>query len=82
MRLEFSAYSGRAKGPHWFSVMKTTLNLVGPPVGDPQLPVQPLGMDALEELKDILAGLGYQVQRSTSALKQLINPGGEVCRFQ
>jgi dihydrodipicolinate synthase/N-acetylneuraminate lyase len=70
MRLEFSAYSGRAKGPHWFSVMKTTLNLVGPPVGDPQLPVQPLEMSALEELKEILSRLGYKVQRSTSALKQ------------
>jgi hypothetical protein len=58
----FSAYSGGAKGPHWFSVMKTTLNLVGPPVGDPQLPVQPLEMSALEELKEIPSRLGYKVQ--------------------
>ena len=42
MRLEFSAYSKRGDGPHWFSVMKTTLNMIGPPVGEPELPVQPL----------------------------------------
>jgi dihydrodipicolinate synthase/N-acetylneuraminate lyase len=61
MRLEFSAYSNRGRGPHWFSVMKTTLNLIGPPVGDPQLPVQPLEADRLDELISILNGLGYQV---------------------
>jgi len=61
MRLEFSAYSNRGQGPHWFSVMKATLNLVGPPVGDPQLPVQPLEADKLDELISILQGLGYQV---------------------
>jgi 4-hydroxy-tetrahydrodipicolinate synthase len=59
MRLEFSAYSHRGQGPHWFSVMKTTLNLIGPPVGDPQLPVQPLQADRLEELVRILRELGY-----------------------
>jgi 4-hydroxy-tetrahydrodipicolinate synthase len=62
MRLEFSAYSNRGQGPHWFSVMKTTLNLIGPPVGDPQLPVQPLQADRLDELTSILRGLGYQVR--------------------
>jgi len=62
MRLEFSAYSGRGYGPHWFSVMKTTLNLIGPPVGDPQPPVQPMGVAHLDELIGILKGLGYTVQ--------------------
>jgi dihydrodipicolinate synthase/N-acetylneuraminate lyase len=61
MRLEFSAYSNRGQGPHWFSVMKATLNLVGPPVGDPQLPVQPLEGETVDELISILKGLGYQV---------------------
>jgi dihydrodipicolinate synthase/N-acetylneuraminate lyase len=61
MRLEFSAYSGSGPGPHWFSVMKTTLNLIGPPVGDPQLPVQPMEGDRLDELIAILKGLGYKV---------------------
>ncbi len=61
MRLEFSAFSGRGQGPHWFSVMKTTLNLIGPPVGDPQLPVQPMQGDRLDELIGILKALGYQV---------------------
>jgi 4-hydroxy-tetrahydrodipicolinate synthase len=61
MRLEFSAYSGSGPGPHWFSVMKTTLNLIGPPVGDPQLPVRPVEGDRLDELIAILKGLGYKV---------------------
>ncbi len=61
MRLEFSAYSGRGHGPHWFSVMKATLNLIGPPVGDPELPVQPLEMKYHGELVRLLIELGYQV---------------------
>jgi dihydrodipicolinate synthase/N-acetylneuraminate lyase len=61
MRLEFSAFSNRGQGPQWFSVMKTTLNLIGPPVGDPQLPVQPMQADRMDELIGILKGLGYQV---------------------
>jgi 4-hydroxy-tetrahydrodipicolinate synthase len=61
MRLEFSAFSHHGQGPHWFSVMKTTLNLIGPPVGDPQLPLQPLQRDKLDELITILKGLGYEV---------------------
>jgi 4-hydroxy-tetrahydrodipicolinate synthase len=65
MRLEFSAYSGRGQGPHWFSVMKTTLNLIGPPVGDPQLPVQPMESERLDELIGILKGLGYEVHAKT-----------------
>jgi dihydrodipicolinate synthase/N-acetylneuraminate lyase len=62
MRLEFSAFSHHGQGPHWFSVMKTTLNLIGPPVGDPQMPLQPLQPDKLDELIRILKGLGYEVR--------------------
>jgi 4-hydroxy-tetrahydrodipicolinate synthase len=74
MRLEFSAFSGRGNGPHWFSVMKTTLNLIGPPVGDPQLPVQPMESKHLGELIEILEGLGYEVyqkeQGSSKGMKK------------
>jgi dihydrodipicolinate synthase/N-acetylneuraminate lyase len=62
MRLEFSAFSHHGQGAHWFSVMKTTLNLIGPPVGNPQLPVQPLQPERLDELIRILKGLGYEVR--------------------
>ena len=62
MRLEFSAYSQRGHGPHWFSVMKTTLNMIGPPVGDPELPVQPLEAKYHDELAELLTALGYQVR--------------------
>jgi len=61
MRLQFAAYSGRGGGPHWFSVMKTTLNLIGPPVGDPELPVQPLESRYHAELIALLKELGYNV---------------------
>jgi dihydrodipicolinate synthase/N-acetylneuraminate lyase len=70
MRLEFSAYSSPGSGPHWFSVMKTTLNLVGPPVGDPQLPVQPMGSQYLEELVAILKGLGYELRQQGQDLTE------------
>ena len=62
MRLEFSAYSQKGSGPHWFSVMKTTLNMIGPPVGDPELPVQPLESKYHAELAELLSTLGYQVR--------------------
>ena len=65
MRLEFSAYSKRADGPHWFSVMKTTLNMIGPPIGEPELPVQPLEQSYRRELEDLLQALGYSVHSST-----------------
>ncbi len=61
MRLEFSAYSKRGDGPHWFSVMKTTLNMIGPPVGEPELPVQPLEDIYRQRLEDLLVALGYSV---------------------
>lgn len=62
MRLEFSAYSKRGDGPHWFSVMKTTLNMIGPPVGEPELPVQPLEDIYRQRLEDLLVALGYSVR--------------------
>jgi 4-hydroxy-tetrahydrodipicolinate synthase len=61
MRLQFAAYSKRGAGPHWFSVMKTTLNLIGPPVGDPELPIQPLQEDYQAELIELLMALGYKM---------------------
>jgi dihydrodipicolinate synthase/N-acetylneuraminate lyase len=62
MRLQFAAYSKKGEGPHWFSVMKTVFNLIGPPVGDPQLPVQPLEEQYLAEITRLLSQLGYQVK--------------------
>lgn len=62
MRLQFSSYLSGGDGAHWFSVMKAALNMIGPPVGDPQPPVLPLR----EEFRPVLAGmlreLGYEVR--------------------
>jgi hypothetical protein len=42
--------------------MKATLNLIGPPVGDPQPPLEPLEFEYLGQLVNILANLGYRTQ--------------------
>jgi len=60
MRFQFSAYSNRGPGAHWFSAMKTTLNLIGPLVGDPLAPLAPLESMYREQLIEILTRLGYQ----------------------
>ena len=66
MRLQFSAYLGRGDGAHWFSVMKATLNLIGPPVGDPAPPVLPLEPEWKKQLIPMLRDLGYTVRGADS----------------
>ena len=66
MRLQFSAYLGRGDGAHWFSVMKATLNLIGPPVGDPAPPVLPLEAEWQKQLVPMLRNLGYAVRGADS----------------
>ena len=65
MRMQFAAYHSRGEGPHWFSIMKAALNLVGPPVGDPCPPVLPLEDRYRPQLAEILRQLGYAVQEPT-----------------
>ncbi len=62
MRLEFGAYSTGREGAHWFSVMKAAPNMIGPAVGDPELPVQPLEPEDRLALARILRQLGYEVR--------------------
>jgi 4-hydroxy-tetrahydrodipicolinate synthase len=61
MRMQFAAYHSRGEGPHWFSVMKAALNLIGPPVGDPCPPILPLEEPHRRHLATLLADLGYAV---------------------
>jgi 4-hydroxy-tetrahydrodipicolinate synthase len=61
MRLQFSAYLGGGDGVHWFSVMKAALNMIGPPVGDPEPPILPLPPQDRAILVDLLVSLGYRV---------------------
>lgn len=61
MRLQFSSYLAGGEGAHWFSVMKATLNLIGPPVGDPVPPVKPLPEKFRAVLGKLLRELGYTV---------------------
>jgi len=60
MRMQFSSYHQRGEGSHWFSVMKATLNQIGPPVGDPAPPVLPLPEPYHAPLRAILTALGYE----------------------
>lgn len=62
MRLQFSAYHSKGEGAHWFSVMKATLNMIGPFVGDPCPPVLPLPTSYRETLAENLRALGYQTK--------------------
>ncbi len=62
MRLQFQAYHAKGEGAHWFSTMKATLNMIGPPVGDPQPPVLPLPANIRPTLAGILRELGYTVR--------------------
>jgi len=59
MRMQFAAYHSKGEGAHWFSVMKATLNMIGPPVGDPEPPVLPLSRGDSETLAKALRDLGY-----------------------
>ena len=61
MRLQFSAYHSKGEGAHWFSVMKAALNMIGPPVGDPEPPVLPLPESYRLVLAGHLRNLGYAV---------------------
>ena len=62
MRLQFSAYHSKGEGAHWFSVMKASLNMIGPFVGDPCPPVLPLPTSYRDTLAENLRALGYQTK--------------------
>lgn len=66
MRMQFAAYHSRGEGPHWFSVMKAALNMIGPPVGDPCPPVLPLEPAYRADLARSLESLGYRVARGSA----------------
>lgn len=61
MRMQFQAFLGRGAGPQWLSVAKAALNLIGPPVGSPIPPLEPLGEKDRAQLAGILGGLGYKL---------------------
>ncbi len=64
MRLQFQAYHSKGEGAHWFSTMKAALNMIGPPVGDPEPPVLPLPAAHRKTLATLLENLGYTIHES------------------
>jgi 4-hydroxy-tetrahydrodipicolinate synthase len=61
MRLIFREHLGAGNDPQWLSIMKAALNMIGPAVGDPLLPVEPLDRETRKTLAGLLRELGYQV---------------------
>jgi 4-hydroxy-tetrahydrodipicolinate synthase len=64
MRLQFQAYHSKGEGAHWFSTMKAALNMIGPPVGDPELPIKPLPEEHCKTLALLLQDLGYTLNEN------------------
>lgn len=62
MRLVFREHLGGGNDPNWLAIMKAALNMIGPSVGDPLLPIQPLDAQTRGTLAGMLRELGYQVQ--------------------
>ena len=54
---------GSGGDPNWLSIMKATVNMIGPSVGEPLLPIQPLDAQTKQTLAAILRDLGYQVHQ-------------------
>jgi len=63
MRLVFTEQLGGGNDPNWLSIMKATVNMIGPSVGDPLLPIQPLDERTKETLAVLLRDLGYQLHK-------------------
>lgn len=65
MRYFFRAsHIARGNGAHWAAIMKTTLNMIGSPVGDPLPPIAPLDAANRAELASMLTALGYKVRNA------------------
>jgi len=61
MRLIFSEHLGAGEDPNWLSIMKAAVNMIGPAVGDPLPPIQPLDAHTKGVLAALLRDLGYQI---------------------
>ncbi|HEY8284463.1 MAG TPA: dihydrodipicolinate synthase family protein [Chloroflexota bacterium] len=61
MRLVFREHLGAGNDPNWLAIMKATLNMIGPSVGDPLLPIQPLDARTKEIIAGMVRDLGYEV---------------------
>jgi dihydrodipicolinate synthase/N-acetylneuraminate lyase len=62
MRLVFREHLGTGNDPNWLSVMKAAVNMMGPSVGEPHAPVQPLAPQTKQTLAALLRDLEYQVR--------------------
>jgi hypothetical protein len=58
MCLQFRADHSNGEKSHLFSTMEAALNMIGPPGGDSQPPIQPLLESHRKTLADLLINLG------------------------
>jgi 4-hydroxy-tetrahydrodipicolinate synthase len=61
MRLVFREHIGNGNDPNWLSVMKAAVNMIGPSVGEPHAPIQPLDAQTKQRLAALLRDLGYTI---------------------
>jgi len=67
MRLLFDSRNNQHDGAHSIAVMKAALNLIGPDVGVPQLPIAKLDAARQATLAGMLSALGYEIRQPVSA---------------
>jgi len=63
MRFVFQgSHIARGEGAHWAAIMKAGLSMIGPDVGEPQAPSNPLSKAHAATLAALLKSLGYRVK--------------------
>jgi 4-hydroxy-tetrahydrodipicolinate synthase len=62
MRLVFKEHLGSGNDPNWLGIMKAAVNMIGPSVGEPLAPIQPLDARTKQTLAEMLRALGYGIR--------------------
>jgi 4-hydroxy-tetrahydrodipicolinate synthase len=67
MRFMFDSRNNQHDGAHSIAVMKAALNMIGPDVGVPQLPIAKLDAPRQGKLASMLSALGYEIRQPVNA---------------
>jgi 4-hydroxy-tetrahydrodipicolinate synthase len=67
MRFMFESRNNQHDGAHSIAVMKAALNMIGPDVGVPQLPIAKLDAPRQGKLASMLSALGYEIRQPVNA---------------
>jgi hypothetical protein len=67
MRFMFESRNNQHNGAHSIAVMKAALNMIGPDVGVPPLPITKLDAPRQAKLASMLSALGYEIRQPVNA---------------